>query len=213
MSTTEVLIVDPNAIYRLGMIACLSALPEIDRVRGVATAAAALSDDPPQPAGLVILSVEFADVGMLIGRLHHRTGCRVIASATRWQQAEVLAAVDAGAVGVLAKDGLTSEGLIAQVRAALHGAGVIPPELLSSLLDRGDVRGDRSATLNRAGNLTAREQRVLSLLADGCQTREVATELSYSERTVKSLLQCAVMKLEARSRAHAVARAVREGLI
>ena len=44
-------------------------------------------------------------------------------------------------------------------------------------------------------------------------TREVATELSYSERTVKTVLRDAVMKLGARSRSQAIAFAVREGLI
>jgi DNA-binding NarL/FixJ family response regulator len=61
--------------------------------------------------------------------------------------------------------------------------------------------------------LTTREQQVLRLIADGHATREVARELSYSERTVKSIVHDVVMKLDARSRSHAVAHAVRDGLI
>ena len=60
---------------------------------------------------------------------------------------------------------------------------------------------------------TEREQQVLALIAQGHPTREVALELSYSERTVKNVLHDVVTKLNARSRSQAVAHAVREGLI
>jgi DNA-binding NarL/FixJ family response regulator len=61
--------------------------------------------------------------------------------------------------------------------------------------------------------LTEREQQVLALIAAGHQTREVAQQLCYSERTVKNVLHDVVTKLNARSRSQAVAFAVREGLI
>jgi DNA-binding NarL/FixJ family response regulator len=61
--------------------------------------------------------------------------------------------------------------------------------------------------------LTAREQQVLSLIAEGHPTREVAEQLCYSERTVKNVLHDIVTKLGARSRSQAVAHAVRDGLI
>jgi DNA-binding NarL/FixJ family response regulator len=54
---------------------------------------------------------------------------------------------------------------------------------------------------------------VLTLIADGHPTREVAAQLCYSERTVKNVLHGVVTKLNARSRSQAVAYAVREGLI
>ncbi len=54
---------------------------------------------------------------------------------------------------------------------------------------------------------------MLSLIAEGHPTREVAERLCYSERTVKNVLHDVVTKLNARSRSQAVAHAVREGLI
>ena len=74
------------------------------------------------------------------------------------------------------------------------------------------MREDRHAAM-RPGGLNNREQRVLRLFADGKLTREVAHEMSYSERTVKTLLRDAVMKLGATSRSQAIAYAVRDGLI
>ncbi|HWI07564.1 MAG TPA: LuxR C-terminal-related transcriptional regulator, partial [Solirubrobacteraceae bacterium] len=61
--------------------------------------------------------------------------------------------------------------------------------------------------------LTSREQRVLALVADGLPTREIGEELHYSERTVKKVLGDVVVKLGARSRSQAIARAVRQGII
>ena len=86
------------------------------------------------------------------------------------------------------------------------------PELLGNLLARRLARGARARPA-RAAQLTDREQQVLSLIAAGHPTREVAQELCYSERTVKNVLHDVVTKLNARSRSQAVAFAVREGLI
>jgi DNA-binding NarL/FixJ family response regulator len=61
--------------------------------------------------------------------------------------------------------------------------------------------------------LTARELAVLQMLADGMATREIAEELSYSERTVKNVVHDLLEKLNCRTRAHAVALAIRHGVI
>ena len=54
---------------------------------------------------------------------------------------------------------------------------------------------------------------MLRLLAEGADTLQISRELSYSERTIKSLIQDVERELGARSRAQAVARGIREGLI
>ena len=113
-----------------------------------------------------------------------------------------------GAVGVLSKSTLTPEALASAVRGAVKGAGVLAQEILVDL-----VAGARPNGASPTRGLTARELRVLRLIADGRQTREVARELSYSERTVKNVLHDAATKLHARSRSQAVAQAVRWGLI
>ena len=61
--------------------------------------------------------------------------------------------------------------------------------------------------------LTEREAAVLRLLADGYDTAEVGRRLFYSERTVKNIIHDVTSRLELRNRAHAVAYAIREGLI
>jgi DNA-binding NarL/FixJ family response regulator len=90
---------------------------------------------------------------------------------------------------------------------------VIPPRLLATLLERRSDGATQAVRANGEPGLTVREQRVLRLIADGKLTREVASELAYSERTVKTVLREAVVKLGARSRSQAIASAVRAGLI
>ena len=124
----------------------------------------------------------------------------------------MLTAMQAGAVGFLRKDTLTTEGLSAAVSAAVNGAGVVTPDLLDNLLRGISPDGVENGRSGLA-RLTEREQQVLSLIAKGHPTREVAQELCYSERTVKNVLHDVVTKLNARSRSQAVAHAVREGLI
>ena len=61
--------------------------------------------------------------------------------------------------------------------------------------------------------LDARSLRVVELVAEGRTTREIAGELSYSEQTIKKRITTIEAQLEARSRAHMVALAIRRGLI
>ena len=134
---------------------------------------------------------------------------RVLVCSSDLSEASVVAAMRAGAVGYLRKDTLTPESLAAAVRAATSGTGVMESELLGSLVKSVALEPDRPPVVR----LTEREQQVLSLIAAGHATREVAEQLCYSERTVKNVLHDVVTKLNARSRSQAVAFAVREGLI
>lgn len=61
--------------------------------------------------------------------------------------------------------------------------------------------------------LSDRETHVLRLVADGKDTQQIARELSYSERTVKNVLHDVTTRLQLKNRSHAVAYALREGLI
>ena len=119
--------------------------------------------------------------------------------------------MQAGAVGYLRKDTLTPESLGAAVRAAANGTGVMARAARQSAPRHAPESLEPARPA--AAQLTDREQQVLSLIAAGHPTREVAQELCYSERTVKNVLHDVVTKLNARSRSQAVAFAVREGLI
>lgn len=140
---------------------------------------------------------------------------RVVVCSVRAKEHDILACVQAGAIGYLDKDSLTPDALVATVAAAATGAGVMAPEILGTLL-RGITRVSREV-LEPSGvslsPLSTREQEVLRLVADGHPIREVAQRMSYSERTIKNVLHDVVIKLHVRTRSQAVALAAREGLI
>ena len=160
---------------------------------------------------LVILEHTVDGGSEFISAVTEATEAGVIVCTADASEDAVLGALQAGAIGFLRKDTLTPEALGAAVQAAAGGAGVLAPDLLGSLL-RG-VTAEASNGRPSLARLTEREQQVLALIAKGHPTREVALELSYSERTVKNVLHDVVTKLNARSRSQAVAHAVREGLI
>lgn len=205
----RIFIVDPNVIFRMGMVAYLGSLSGIGEVVGCDSPDEAWQADGLAGAELVIADAAVGQIAMFIGQVRQRIGRPVLITTESWDRDAALEAVGANAIGVVCKEGLTAESLGVQVRAALHGAGVVPPQLLMSL---GSSTDDAAGAGRRSG-LTKRERAVLRLIADGRLTREVATELSYSERTVKTVLRDATVKLGARSRSQAVACAVREGLI
>lgn len=207
-------VIDPHSIYRRGLMSCLGDLPFVAAVDGVDAPQQAWEHPALGDADLVLIDVAAPDAIAAIERLSSRSGCRVLATAVGWQQAELMGAVGSGALGVMCKKELTQEALAAHVHAVLNGAGVMPPKLLSTLVEgRCERAGATPPPLARIAGLTSREQIVLKLIAEGRLLREVASELSYSERTVKMVLSAAVGKLGARSRSQAVAQAVREGII
>jgi DNA-binding NarL/FixJ family response regulator len=206
----KLFVVDPHTIYRRGLVACLERLAGVAAVDQAGSVRAAWESPPLFASDLVLVDHVMPGGPDFVGAIGESTGARVIVCSSHCAEDAVLAAIQAGAVGVLRKDTLTTESLASAVRAAANGTGVVTSELLRDLLDGLAANADDRRA---AARLTDREQQVLSLIAEGHPTREVAEQLCYSERTVKNVLHDVVTKLNARSRSHAVAHAVREGLI
>jgi DNA-binding NarL/FixJ family response regulator len=211
----NVFVVDPHSIYRRGIVACLQSLDDVECVGDVGSAEDAWSDEALLDADVVLVDHDLPARAEFIRELRERTEANVLVCSSRCDQKALMDAVEAGALGYLSKETLTPETLLAAVRTAAAGAGVLSPELLGDLL-RTLARTSRELLAPRGlslSPLTSREQQVLSLVAQGHPTREVARRLSYSERTVKNVIHDVATKFNARSRSQAVAAAVREGLI
>jgi two-component system, NarL family, response regulator DegU len=118
-------------------------------------------------------------------------------------------AISAGAVGYLVKD-CSIEEVVDAVRMAATGEAVLSAGLAGSML------ADVKKTASSAGDgptISAREEEVLQLVADGLSLPEVAAALYISVKTVKNHLASIYAKLDARDRTQAVLRAVRMGII
>ncbi|MET7898776.1 helix-turn-helix transcriptional regulator [Streptomyces mirabilis] len=95
--------------------------------------------------------------------------------------------------------------------AARVGHSGVPPQILGTLirhLRRLERRGPGAGV-----GLSPREMTVLGLLSDGLDTAQIARQLSYSERTIKSIIHAIINTLGVSNRTHAVAYVIRAGLI
>lgn len=128
---------------------------------------------------------------------------------------DLLGVVECRVVAILLREHVTATRLMQAVSAARTGRAIMPHDLLGSLLAQ--VERLQRETLRPLGltlsGLAARERDVLRLIAEGMEIAEIARELSYSERTVKSILSGLLQRFGLNNRSHAVACAVRAGVI
>ena len=140
---------------------------------------------------------------------------RIVLLVAKVDDAGLLAAVEAGVSGVVRRSQATPAHLAGAIAAAAAGEGTLPPDLLGRLLSQ--VGRLQRQVLHPRGltfaGLTEREVSVLRLLADGLDTAEVGRRLYFSERTVKNVIHDVTSRLDLRNRTHAVAYAIRQGLI
>jgi DNA-binding NarL/FixJ family response regulator len=181
---------------------------------GSGGAAAAPAVDPG--ADVALVSAAAVDEPTLRRvREVQQTGVPVVLVVAELDAHDLTAAVDAGVVGLLRRVDATPDAVLAAVRGAAAGDGYLPPDLLGPLLRQ--VRQVSTQVLAPRGlsfsGLTERELTVLRLVAEGCDTREISRRLCYSERTVKNVLQDITRRFGLRNRSHAVAYALRHGLL
>jgi DNA-binding NarL/FixJ family response regulator len=149
-------------------------------------------------------------------RAVQRNGCpRVVLVATHLDDTRLVSAVEAGACALVRRADAVGERLVQVLVAAAAGDGSLPPDLLGRLLAQvGQLQRQVLAPrgLSFTG-LSERETQILRLVADGHDTAEIAERMAYSQRTVKNVIHDVTTRLQLRNRSHAVAYALRQGLI
>jgi DNA-binding NarL/FixJ family response regulator len=201
---TDIMVVEAHAVFRQGLVSCLDGFDGIGRVEAVGSVAEAWSHPALGEAQVVLVDAMLDGAGDFVVSVLQFTDTRVVALASKDDVDRLTLLVDAGAVAALVREDLTPERLGLSLRAVAAGATTMLATYRTQL---------PASTVASGPELTSREQRVLALVADGLPTREIGEELHYSERTVKKVLGDVVVKLGARSRSQAIARAVRQGII
>ncbi|WP_431729094.1 LuxR C-terminal-related transcriptional regulator [Verrucosispora sp. TAA-831] len=168
-----------------------------------------------ESVSLVVVDVLDESAIRLLRRLHRTGPAKLVLVPARIDDAGLSQAVEHGVVGLVRRTEASAERLSHIVLAVARGEGALPADLLGRLMAQmgrlqRQVLEPRGLTLL---GLSTREVDVLRLVADGLDTREIAGKLSYSERTVKNVLHDVTSRLQLRNRAHAVAYALRNGLI
>ncbi|MGW2086929.1 response regulator transcription factor [Streptomyces sp. NPDC001880] len=171
-------------------------------------------DDSPQIVIVVVDTVDEAVLTML-RHIQRTSTSRTVLVTTDIDEQKLVSAAECGVAGVVRRSESTPEHLVQVIRTVARGEGHLPSDLLGRLLEevgrlQGQVLGPRG--LHFTG-LAAREVDVLRLVAEGYDTADIATKLAYSERTIKNVLHSVMTRLQLRNRSHAVAYAMRQGLI
>ncbi|HET6292536.1 MAG TPA: response regulator transcription factor [Kribbella sp.] len=196
-----------DPISRAGVISQLRARPEIRLVHEMEVDEAAVA--------VVVTDVLDDDTARTMRALRRGDLPRLLLVATVLDEAALVVAAEIGVGGLLRRIDATPEALVRTIARVAAGDGEIPADLLGRLMEQlgrlqRQVLAPRGLTFT---GLSPREVDVLRLVADGLDTGEIAEQLSYSERTVKNVLHELTTRLQLRNRSHAVAYAVREGLI
>jgi DNA-binding NarL/FixJ family response regulator len=168
-------------------------------------------------AAVIVVVEEFAGDEVFAGlremRGESRPYCVLVTD--HFRAADLMTAIECGVAAVLPRRDTVDADLVSVVLAVSRGAAYLSPSLQGMLLSqlermRRDVLEPNGLTLS---GLASRERDVLRLVADGLGTEEIATELAYSERTVKNVLHGLMTRFGLNTRAHAVAFALRAGVI
>lgn len=207
MQCIQVTIQASDPISEAGIIACLQCAGDIEIV----------SEAERASADVLVLATEriSANVVEMLRTAAVELDKPTVLITNDIKKEEVLIAVECGVVTILPRAAAGDDRLVRGIRAAATGMGELPPDLLGALLRHVEHLQREVLAPEALGirGLTTRETSVLRLLADGVETREIAHELSYSERTVKNIIHSITSKLQLRNRQHAVAYAVRAGII
>jgi DNA-binding NarL/FixJ family response regulator len=129
----------------------------------------------------------------------------VVLIADRIDDADLPLAARSRVVAALRRTDATADRLHRQVQLAAVRGGDLAPHLAEAVL--------RDALITRRGAMAPREREVLRLMADGLANAEIALAMQSSERSVKKVAHRIFTRHRLRNRPHAVAYAVRSGLI
>ncbi|RAJ69903.1 DNA-binding NarL/FixJ family response regulator [Streptomyces sp. Amel2xB2] len=155
------------------------------------------------------------EVISLLRRIKETFGASMVLIPGEIDRAELFTAVECNVVAVLPRAAATSDRIEEAVRTAASGGGQLPSNMLGELLRQ--IERMQREVLSPHGlhisGLTPREIGVLRLMAEGLDTAEIASKLCLSERAVKRVIFGVTRRLNLRNRPHAVAYALRAGVI
>jgi DNA-binding NarL/FixJ family response regulator len=212
----RIVVVDDQAVIRAGFRTILSSQPDIEVVGEAADGLEALQVVNAEQPDVVLMDIRMPRLDGLDATrrmLGRGDPVRVLIMTTFDLDEYVYEALRAGASGFLLKD-IGRDELARAVRTVAEGDALLAPTVTRRLIDafvrRGPTDRGESSTL---ASLTAREREVLECVARGMSNSEIAAELFVGEATIKSHVASVLMKLDVRSRVHAVIAAYELGLV
>lgn len=206
--TTRVLLIDDHELIRQGLARAFERDEEMTVVGQAGSVREGVAVFGELEPDVVVTDLELPDghgldIVRQVRTTHDKVGLVVLTMHAGDDQ--IFAAMEAGASAFVGKDSKATE----VVSAARHAA-VAPRTFLCAGLSAAMMR---RATTPAPPKLSAREEEVLALLADGLGTGEIAGSLFMSESTAKTHITHIYQKLGAANRAQALVAAMRLGLL
>ena len=207
------LIVDDHFIIREGMRLIFDTIPEIDLVGEAANGQEALTQVDALLPDVVLMDLQMPVMDGItaietLRRTHPELA--IIILTTYKENDLMLRGLKAGARGYLLKD-TDRQTLIDTIQAAARGKTLLKPEILQQVLSY--QQDQPTQKTNTENPLSEREFEVLQMVAEGARNKEIAYKLGITERTVKAHLSHIFQKLNVDSRAAAVAKAAKGGIL
>lgn len=203
-ASIRVLVVEDHHVVRQGLVALLSVAGGLEVVGEAADGMEAIAQFRAHRPDITLLDLRLPRMGGVdvIQRIRGEAPqARIIVLTTYEGDEDIYRALKAGAKAYLLK-GMTSETLIATIRAVHTGKSHIPPAIAERLAERMGTE-----------DLTPREYDVLEQIVHGRSNKEIAAELDVSEATVKTHINSLLGKLGVSDRTQAAMDAIRRGII
>jgi two-component system response regulator DevR len=202
----RLLVVDDHEVVRQGLVALLDRRDRFQVVAEAGTVEEALEATRRFHPDLVVMDVRLPDGSGIEACREIRAEfplTRVVMLTSYPDEEAVLSAIIAGASGYLLKQ-IRARDLVSALESVGRGESLLDPAVTEKVLDR--VRRIASGTYqDELAQLTAQEQKILMLVAEGKTNKEIASEVFLSDKTVKNYVSSILSKLNLERRAQAAA--------
>ena len=209
--TIRVLVVDDHAIIRKGIRAVLDLVPDIDLVGEAENGKQAITLDLELTPDVILMDLmmpEMDGIACIKQIREKRPKARILVLTNFAGEDMIFPAIKAGAMGYHLKDS-SPEALEEAIRQVYRGEPSLHPLIAKKVLEELHAPPEDQGVYE---TLTKRELEVLSLIAQGLENREIASQLVVSEATIRTHVSNILGKLHLASRTQAALYALREGL-
>ena len=210
---TSIVLADGHAIFRDAVRALIETCDGMTVVGEAGDGQQALEMAGELKPDVVVTEIALPRLsGIEVARRLSRSGSRsrVVILSSHEGRSQVQQAMRSGAVGYVTKSGSAPD-LIQAIEAVRDGRGYLSPLVAQHVVDAVAQRGPGNA--DRSNELTSREREVLQLVAEGLSSKEIASCLGVSTRTIESHRAKVMDKLGIHKVSGLVRFAIREGLL
>jgi len=202
----RVMLVDDHEVVRGGIKSLLEANADLRVVAEAGSVADAIREAARVRPDVVVMDVRLADGSGIEATREiraQRPETKVLMLTSFADDEALFASIMAGASGYVLKQIRGGE-LIRAIRAVGQGQSLLDPAVTAAVLDR-LRKGKHLLKDEKLARLSAQEERILGLVADGLTNKEIGERLHLAEKTVKNYVSTILSKLEVARRAEAAA--------